>query len=893
MYQIFGETCCGQRQPYGLDKTPVFSWKLKSNGKNVVQQAYEIDVKDAEGNLIWNSGLVSGTKVHHILYEGPQLESLKEYFWKVKSISNKGETAIGNIQSFMTGILDCNLWKAKWIEPDIERKPCQDEENPMKFMSGQVPYYENPEEVLNPCVYFRKKVTLNAPVKKAIALATAHGVYELYMNGQPYGHPLAPGYTVYREYQEYQCYDITKHLHEGENVIGAIVADGWYLGKIGLPGIGNQYGEQLAFFAQLVITYEDGTEEIICTDEEFKVSTGAYLYSDLMIGEGYDASKEPEGWMEADFDAKEWKGVFVKSYGCEHLHGAADEQVTFVRIQRPKEVLISPKGELIVNAGENIAGFISIKGNVKKGDRVKLEYCEVLDKDGNFLRNIIGQNKNQTDVYISGEDGAFYYCPKFTFHGFQYVRVSGLSDVKPEDIEVYVLASGLKKTGEFECSNEKLNQLQENIFRSQQGNMCYIPTDCPQREKAGWTGDMQAYAPTAMYLMDMEAFLRKWLANMRIEQEADGSVPAIIPAIPSTKKVMEKSSSSGWADACVIIPYRLYKTYGDKSILEENFDMMMRWMAYVENVAATELPDWIENPTSEQLEHQKYLWNTGFHYGDWLIPSLSKNGVADPFYGANMTKELVAPAMYAYTTKLMEEICMVLGKEEEADRFSTINKKIKEAYTHEYLIADGILKVNYQGIYVLALKMNLVPEDQREKLLEHLIQLIRENNGCLDTGFLSMPFLLDVLYENGKPEEAFKLLYQEKCPSWLYEVNQGANTIWESWTNIAENGERNNSSYNHFSFGCVGDFMYRHILGIEGKTAGYEEVLIKPDLTCGVDYAKGSFESVYGDIKVSWSNVENAAVLDVEIPPCVTAQIEFGKVSETVGSGSYHFVTTQ
>ena len=519
-----------------------------------------------------------------------------------------------------------------------------------------------------------------------------------------------------------------------------------------------------------------------------------------------------------------------------------------------------------------------------------MEYSEVLDKEGNFLKNIIGQNKNQTDAYIADRDGEFSWRPRFTFHGFQYVRITGLSDLRKEDIQVYVLGSDLERTGEFLCDHEKINRLMQNIYRSQQGNMLYIPTDCPQREKSGFTGDMQIYAPTAAILMDVEAFLRKWLANCRLSQYPDGQIPNTVPDIPASQLITgDEVSSAAWGDACVIVPWRLYQAYGDPEILRENYEMMNRWMQYVEKRAASGIPEGKEIQTEEEQERQKYLWNTGFHFGDWLIPSLSRNGVSDPMQGAEMTRELVAPAIFAYTTALMTEIAGILGDKEREEHYRFLNAKIREAYASEYIVGKGRLKLDYQGMYVLALQMKLIPEEQIPEMVQRLAELVHENDGCLDTGFVSMPFLLDALYENGRPEEAWKLLYQEKCPSWLYEVNKGANTIWESWMNIAEDGTRNNSSYNHFAFGCVADFIYRRILGIQIAKPGYGKVRIAPDLTCGMKWVQGCIETIYGRIEVSWEIQGENASLSVVIPPNVSAEVGFCGCRQEVGSGRYHW----
>lgn len=889
MYQIYGEKCCGQACPQGLDQNPYFSWRLQSDKNDLEQRSWRIYVKDKSGNLMWDSGYKEGKTTHNHPYEGIELKSATDYVWYVESNATDGSKAISEEKKFTTGILKDHFWRAKWIEADYQRKPCCDETDVSRIFEGGFGKCNSPEEKLNPCLYFRKETVLEKKVQSAKAYVTAHGIYEIYINEKCYGYPLAPGYTAYEDYLEYQCYDVTDAFTPGVNVIGAIVADGWYLGKVGLLGIGNQYGETSALLMQIHLLYEDGTSGIICTDKTFEAGTGAFLYADLYIGEGYDAGKKPTGWLLPGYRNPEWKQVKEKNYSYTQLRGASDEPAAFVKIIKAKQLLTSPKGEKILDVGENIAGFISIKGSAQKGDIIKLEHSEILDDKGNFLQNIMGQNKNQTDVYIVGEDGEFAYRPRFTFHGFQYVRISGIRDVSLEDIEVYVLASDLERTGTFLCSDPKLNKLQENIYRSQQGNMLYIPTDCPQREKSGFTGDMQVFLPTAAYLMDVEAFLRKWLKNMQCEQKADGQIPHTIPDIPSGAKVVSGVSSSGWADACVIIPYKLYMVYDDKTILQDNFDMMLKWMNYVEQQAAAEIPHDYKNLSEEEIAYHQYLWNTGFHFGDWLIPSLNKNWGTESSNASELTKEIVGSAMFAYTTELMTIICDILGEKKLAEYYEMLNKKIKTAFAKVYVKDNGRLKTDYQGMYVLALQMNLIPEGIKEKSVERLVQLIEENNGCLDTGFLSMPFLLDVLYENGREEEAFKILFQEKCPSWLYEVNMGANTIWESWNNILENGTRRSGSYNHFAFGCVGDFMYRRILGIQSMEPGYRRVKIKPGFMYGLSSAKGSFESIFGCIAVTWKKTNDKLLLDVELPPGVEGEVEVGSFKRFIKSGKYRF----
>jgi alpha-L-rhamnosidase len=894
VYQVYGEKLDGMREPSGITAAaPTFSWRLRCEDRGLRQAAYRIVVANHAGQTVWDSGLVPSAQVHGIPYGGGALCPNTDYVWTVASRSNSGDQAVGTQQTFSTGITDTSLWKATWIEATLARKPLTDCTDSLKVMRGLVPG-RDPQDVLNPCLYFRRAVELgDKQVKRAIAYATAHGVYELHINGEVYGMPLVPGYTVYAKHQECQRYDVTASLAPGENVFAAIVADGWYTGKVGLMGIGEQYGTTNAFFLQVFLDYADGTSRLVCSDEHFRWSTGGYRYADLFVGERFDAGLEPQGFTLPGYDATGWQPVVCRGYGYGQLTGPMSDPVRVLREQRPKALLKTPAGEIVLDAGENVAGYLRATLRGTKGDAVTLEYSETLDECGNFLQNVRvpGQNKDQKDCYVFGADGEAEYCPRFTYHGFQYVRIEGATDPKLSDFTVVVIGSDLERTGSFICSDDRLNRLQENIFRSQQGNMLYVPTDCPQREKAGWTGDMQIYAPTACFNMDVEAFLRKWLGDMRLEQLPGGQVPHVIPDIPSNAYVSgaDHTSSAGWGDACVIVPYRLYETYGDARVLAENYDMMLRWMAHVEHEASTAFPDGYEAMSPERKEWQKHLWNTGFHFGDWLIPSLSGSN-SSPMTGAAMTKELTATAMFAYSAGLMAEIARILGDGERAAHFRELKGKIKNAFAREYVKDDGSLAAEFQGMYVLALQMDLLPETKRQAAVGRLVRMIEDNGGRLDTGFLSVPFLLDVLYDSGRPDVAFELLFQTRRPSWLYEVSWGATTVWESWNNITEDGKRHCHSYNHFAFGCVGDFIYRHVLGLQREAPGYERLRVQPDFSCGLEWASGSLETVYGKIAVEWRKEGADVFVRAEIPPNVTADIASGAHETTrAGSGTHEF----
>ena len=891
MYQVYGIKLDGMTSLVGIiNRAPAISWRLRSDVNGISQESFSIKIFGEDAALVAESGEIKSTKTSYRFTELSSLCSNTCYDFEVSSRASDGQTACQR-GSFITGHLD-RKWDGNWIEAAQERKPENDCKEMWKIFAGIVTSNPNPEEILNPAVNLRQKISLAKPVKKAYYHATAHGIYDLYINGHRVSEPLAPGYTPYAKYIEVQQYDVTDYI-EGDRILAAVtLADGWYTGKIELPGVGNQFGETNAFLGQLDVIYEDGSCETFATDSDVLWHESEYQYADLIVGTCYRAGFIEGDWKLYDFDDSNWERVLIKDYDKSVLEGRLAEPVAQIRKIPAKEYIVTPKGELVIDFGENIAGLVHINFDARAGQRLKLTHSEVLDKEGNFLMNIMGQNKNQADVYVCNESGQVDYQPSLTFHGYRYVLVEGIAREQINSAETIVYGTRLDTTGSFTCSDERLNKLQECIFRSQQGNMISIPTDCPQRERAGWTGDMQVYAPTACFNMDVKSFLEKWLKAIRLEQLDDGQIPNTIPYTPSQALVNNSPSphicSAAWGDACIIIPYVLYQKYGDKQILADNFDMIYKWMKYAEKQASTSFIKPVEEYSSQELEIQKYLWNTEFHFGEWLYPSRMAMEGATPFDTAVETKEYVSSAYFAYTSELMRRICEALGRNDLADYYKQLNEKIRWAFAAAYIDEEGRLPINIQGMYVLALQFNLYPnEELKQKGIGVLEELIKENGYCLDTGFSSVAFLLDSLYDNGLSDMAYKLLFQENAPSWLYEVKHGATTIWENWVAILPDGTPTNSSYNHFAFGCVGDFIYRKILGIKEHTPGYESVTIAPDLECGLTEAHGSYETPFGLIKIDWQNDASGKALSVVLPPSVTAEVQWlGKVTH-LNSGSY------
>lgn len=897
--------CNGLYNPIGLKRGGKlrFSWKITSPEQDTYQESYHIKVwEKGSGSIIWDTDAVKTE--HQLAVMDMELQSNTEYQWSVEVSDNHGCRAVGGPACFMPGLAQ-EEWTAKWIglqkkDLDSSVKMATKKEMAEAFLnmvSGTEDGFK-PDRTLNPCYIFRKIVKTEPAkdIKKAFLAVTAHGLYDIKINGKAVTESrLNPGFTSYEKYLEYQTYDVAGYLTEEENIMTITLADGWYRGKFGILGYGNNYGTETAVLAQLDIFYEDESRECVVTDESYRYTESAVRYSDIMIGEKQDLRLDAEVWNEAGYDDSSWTLAEVKPYGYENLNGICAEPVRYTKEQKPKEIMVSPKGELIVDFGQVLVGVVRLWAEGTSGTEIKLEHTEVLDRDGNFINNVSGYNRDQTDYFVLSGKRKEKLEPLFTFHGFRYVRISGYpGKLNAESVCAKVLGSDLAAAGTFSCSDERLNQLQSNISWSQRGNMVSIPTDCPQRERAGWTGDILVYGNTAVYNQNTEQFLRKWLANMRCEQFDNGLIPVVIPYPFGYSAMQEEAfgtdTSAGWGDAAVIVPWILYQEYADPEILRENFEMAKGWMDFVEKNAAGGIPEFSEELSEERRERQKYLWNTGFHFGDWCYPSCkNEKGETDMFRSAYTTKEHVATAMYANSANVMASICEVLGKQDLSEYYRDLNRKIRKAFSDEYVNEDGSIEHAVQGIYVLALAMNLADEEKKQAMAHHLADMIRDNGCRLDTGFLSVPYLMDVLADHRYQDLAKVLLYQEDCPSWLYAVKKGATTIWETWNAILEDGTPTSNSYNHYAFGCIGSWMYRTLCGIQPLEPGYRKVRISPDFSYGLTSAEGSHDTIYGWIRCEWELSKSQGRLKAVIPVGIQAEICLPGVHCFVGSGTYSF----
>lgn len=889
--------CENRESPLGIDTAePVFSWKIKSGCGIRQQTGYIImaaetrEELEKERNLLWKYEEKTGRQ--RIRYGGRPLRSGRQYFWKLYLEYDFREKTVSGTGCFETGLLDSNDWKAEWISPEGARVkqivPPLNEDWTLKDVA--------PEDMgLEPVWRLRREFEVTKPVKRARLYAAACGVYIPVLDGKKTGsYELAPGHVDYEHRIPYQVYDITRQLAEGKHVLGALLSSGWYAGHIGFFGENCIYGDEPALLMQIEITYEDGRREVWGTDRRFQAEPSSWIYADIMIGEKIDGTKRNPSFWQPGYtqvpsvcEVKKKRGILFAQ-----LHNSIEilEELSPVSLKHTGE------REWVADFGRCIAGKVRILLNQPRGQKIQVEHSETLDKAGNFIRNIREPYRNQTDIYLcSGTPEAFE--PMFSYYGFRYIRIRGITGaLKPENLKAYAVGTRLEKTGGFCCSDSRLNRLQTNIVQSQLNNMASIPTDCPQREKSGWTGDVQVYAETACFNQNMEAFFRNWLKDVRISQKSNGEIPIIVPAFRGAARAFEGvCSSAGWSDVIVLLPWVLYQYYGNKEILEENYDAMVRWIEFERSTAETKNPDFSEKPDEERRRHLKYIWNTGFHFGDWLTPSASINfdtGQVEMMQSAFLTSKIVPTIFFALGCQTMQKIAGVLGKREDEKYYGELYNHIKEAFQYEFLNEESEIESSLQGVFVLALHAELLDGISREKAQKRLAELIHENGDKLDTGFLSTPFLMEELVKMGEEELACKILLCEDCPSWLYEIRQGATSIWESWQGILPNGECSYLSMSHYAFGCVGIFLYRYFGGLYCLEPGFKSFRIAPVWDSILSSAELHFESVYGEISCRWKREQDQLKMSITVPVNTTAELQPPKtgVYMKLDPGSYEFV---
>ena len=703
-------------------------------------------------------------------------------------------------------------------------------------------------------ISFVKKAQVRDHIASAKVMISSVGLYELVINEQKVGNRvLTPGFTSYNKRGiQYQKYDITDYL-SSENTVRITVAPGWAVGYIGYAHNKEIYADHVSACAKFQIAYRDGTEEIFLTDSFWEVYTHPVTHADIYNGETIDKTHIPQFLGAAEIDDVQY--CLIPDIGepiC--------EQEAFQAV-----LLTTPKGEKVLDFGQNMTGYVALKIKGERGSKVKLSFGEVLDKDGNFYNENYRTSKNEIIYILSGEED--YFKPTFSFQGFRYVRIDEypFAEIDAEAFTAIVVHSDLKRIGNFQCGNEKINQLYHNIIWGQKSNYLDIPTDCPQRdERLGWTGDAQVFCRTAGINYDVRKFFDKWLSDLRAEQGEDGAVYGTCPEGPGMSTRAHTRTSAAWADAATIIPWTLYQLYGDKKILSDNYDMMCRWVEYMHSAG-----------------EEEYLWLGGWHYGDWL----ALDAGADSYQGITST-DLIASAFFAYSTQLVIQAGEVLGKDVSAYR--NLHQNVLAAFRKEHL--EDILSYNFdshenvdtlggkitQTAMVLILQFGLCTEDEKECILSHLVKLIAYFGGKMSTGFVGTPHILHTLSENGKTDIAYKLLLNEEPPSWLYSVNKGATTMWEHWNGIKEDGtfwSSDMNSFNHYAYGAVGDWLYGVAAGIRIDEPGYKKVTLAPQPDQRLGFVRSTVKTPYGELRSGWKYVNDTVQYSFVIPEGITATI--------------------
>jgi alpha-L-rhamnosidase len=837
-------TCEYRINPLGIDALqPRLNWQLESNQRGTRQTAYRILVAASEtalsgGSVLWDSGKVTSDQSIHVTYRGPGLVSGQHLYWKVLVWDEAGQEAESTPAWWEMGLLDRIDWHGQWIGAPFSGGP----------------------RTTSPAPYLRKEFRITKQVVSARLYATALGLYEYYLNGMRVGDALlTPGWTDYNKRIQYQVYDVTDLIQSGTNACGAILGDGWSVGHISWVGR-QRYTDRPRLLAQIILTYSDGSKEIIATDNSWKVTQGPILESDMLMGESYDARRELAGWCNPGYNDLLWWTAEVFADNDAALVASNGPAVIRQETLRPVNIREIPdfvNQRWIFDLGQNMVGWIRLRVRGEKGTTVSIRYAEVLNPDGTLYTANLRTARN-TDYYTLKGGEEEVWEPHFLFHGFRYVELLGFPGIPTEEtVTGIVIHSDLPPTGTFECSDPLINQLQHNIVWGQKGNFVDVPTDCPQRdERLGWTGDAQVFIRTAAFNMNVAGFFTKWTRDLEDAQYPDGAYPAVAPN-PSAWSIGD--GGPAWADAGVICPWTIYQCYGDTHLLEARYASMQRFIEFLSQTSQDGL--------------RCYAEYAGWHgFGDWLALDGS-----DGREGGT-SKELIGTAFFAYSSHLLARIAHILGKDEDAERFGNLSNQVREAFVKRFVLPDGTLKVGTQTSYVLALHFDLLPRDFRSIAVAELARNIGQRDNHLSTGFVGTPYINWVLSDVGHLDTAYALLKQTTWPSWLYSVTQGATTIWErwdGWTHDKSFQDPGMNSFNHYAYGAVGAWMYAVIggIGLDSDQPGYKHIIMHPQPGGGLTYATSELHSMYGVIRSAWTLENNNFNWPITVPANTTATV--------------------
>ena len=873
-----GLVCEFLENPLGLEtRTPRLSWRLDDPRPGACQTAYRLvaassAAKLAEGKYdLWDTGRVTSADTLDIPYAGKALSPRDAVFWRVMVWDKDGTPSPwSDAATFEIGLFGRGCVTALWIGA---RKP--------RTRPGM------------PAPMFRKAFSLDGEPVRARLHVSAFGDLEMSVNGRPASEDLfVPGWTDYRKRVQLVTWDVTALLRKGENVLGAMLGDGWFAGTMVWPDHRNHYGPSTAFLAQLEVEFSDGTSQTIVTDTSWRFTEDSPVRSsDHYNGETYDARREHQGWDSPGFTATGWqKAIEIKDRPnaafCARLADGVRRQQ---RLAARKRTEPTP-GHYVFDFGQNMVGRPRLSLRGKSGAAITIRYAEMLNPDGTIYTDNYRTAKS-TDVYICSGNVIFshsdktskaeIYEPHFTFHGFRYVELSGDFSVPPKcgDVEGLVIHSTMEQTGSFECSDPIANRLWSNLNWGQRGNYFDVPTDCPQRdERLGWTGDAQVFVRTAAFNRDIAAFMTKWMRDIADAQHADGAFADIAPDVFP----VANAGHCGYADAGVIVPWTMYLTYGDTGILREHFGAMSRWLEWWQGVC-----------TPEGVVRYRDCW----HYGDWLAVDCPVDEDGNPVREAAPTPtDLLATAYFARCAGIMVQVAKALGRKEDARRFAALRRKVAAAYRREFVTAGGRVAGDTQTGYLVTLGFGLV-DDKRTiaRMVDRLAYLIESRDYSLTTGFLGTPLLCPVLTRFGRADLAYRLLQRRKYPSWYFQILDGdATTMWERWNSYSSRhgfGDVNMNSFNHYAYGAIGEWLYATVGGIDLAEPGFRKIRFAPVPGGDITWARAELATRHGTASIEWKRADaNATALDVTlvVPPNTTAVLELpGRAPRELASGRH------
>ncbi len=829
---------------------PRLSWMLNTDDVSWQSDRYEIELTREDGAVEVAS--VQSAEQVFVPWPFEKLNSREALSLRVRVGARDRWTGFSESLAVEVGLLDDTDWHSSFVSPASIGG--LEDGAPLVFTDVDLP---------------------SAP-RRARLYVTSLGLYEFSINGSRVGRDvLTPGWTAYHHRLRYQTYDVTELVTAGTNHLQGLLGNGWYRGQLVWPGNRSSYGDRLALLAQLELTFEDGSTQTIGTDGTWRACASGILFDDLYDGQRRDMgiANDPLGKESEPVDVLEVDpGILVAPLG---------PPVRIIETIAVREIFTSPSGATLVDFGQNLVGWVRLRvRGARAGDRVVIRHAEVLEQGELGTRPL--RSARATSEYLLSGLPEEELQPTFTFNGFRYAEITGVDDLRIDDLEALVIGSELERTGWFESSDHDLNRLHENVVWSMRGNFLDVPTDCPQRdERLGWTGDIQVFAPSASYLFDTAGFLANWLQDLAAEQKPDGGVPYVIPDVLRETD----PGAAGWSDAATLVPDALYRAYADRGMLERQYDSMKAWVDKV--IAVT---------------GESRLWDSGFQFGDWLDPTAPPDDAAK----AQADKYVVATAYFAQSVRALSSAAATIGRQEDAADYAAVANEIVAAFNHEYVTPAGRILSDCQTVYALALGWHLLDSDEKERRAgDRLAELVREAEYRVSTGFLGTPLILDALALAGHTDLAYRMLLERECPSWLYAVSMGATTVWERWDSMLPDGSINPgemTSFNHYAYGAVVDWLHRSVGGIAPAEPGYRRVVVRPlipqvhdgdEKASSLTHASVRHRSPYGEIASSWLISDLQFQLTVELPYGVTGEVWLPGADSAieVGLGRHEFVS--